>query len=389
MSCLVVLTTSWPRFPGDTAGSFVFQWCLGLARLGHSLVVLCPFAVGYPAHEVTEGIEVHRVEYALSGHLFYRAGAPENLASSWRAWLEIPFFLGGILGVARQYAAGVDLIIGHWVLPMGLLAATLGEALGIRSVAIAHSGDVHLLSKAPRLIWPVLRHLFRKTRLACVAPHQKKILARIGTPTVIPMGIEGDLFEAPKRRDPARDRLQLTGFIILFMGRLVPIKGVGGLVRAAANLDITLLIAGEGPEREHLERLAHQQKVSCVFLGHVSGPGRLDAFAAADAFVLPSLILDSGRSEGLPVSLLEAAAAGLPCLASTSGGAADTFTPEEEMLFFPANDEAALRVQLLRLLEDEALRESLATRAKERAQELRWSVIAARYAELLGLSVRS
>jgi glycosyltransferase involved in cell wall biosynthesis len=387
MSRLLVLATSWPRFTGDTAGSFVLQWCLGLTRLGHSLVVLCPAAKGYPAHEMTDGIEVHRIEYRLSGALFYQAGAPENLASSWRAWLEIPFFLGGILGVARRYAEGADLIIGHWVLPMGLLAATLGGALGIRSAAIAHSGDVHLLSKAPRFTWPVLRHLFGSTRLACVAPHQKKIIESIGTPEVIPMGVEEELFEAPKRRDAARDRLRLTGFVVLFMGRLVPIKGVGGLVRAAANLDITLLLAGEGPERDRLTRLAREQGVRCVFLGQVSGPDRLDAFAAADAFVLPSLILENGRGEGLPVSLLEAAASGLPCLASTSGGAADTFTPEEEMLFFPANDQAALRAQLIRLIEDDQLRERLGTRANERAKALRWEVIAKRYAAFLGLSL--
>ena len=57
-----MLTTSWPRFTGDVAGSFVLQWCLGLVRLGHSIVVLCPVAEGSPAHEVFENIEVHRVE---------------------------------------------------------------------------------------------------------------------------------------------------------------------------------------------------------------------------------------------------------------------------------------------------------------------------------------
>ena len=383
MSRIVVLTTSWPRFAGDTAGSFVLQWCLGLVRLGHSIVVLCPVAAGYPTHEVIETIEVHRVEYPCSGALFYRAGAPENLASSWRAWLEIPFFLGGILGVARRYARGADLIAGHWVLPMGLLAATLGEALGIRSAAVAHSGDVHLLSKAPRVTWPILKRLFRKTRLACVAPHQKNVLHRIGTPEVIPMGVEDELFEAPKRRDDARARLQLDGFTVLFMGRLVPIKGVDGLLRAAANLDVTLLLAGEGPERAALERLAREQSIRCVFLGHISGPARLDAFAAADAFVLPSRVLPNNRSEGLPVTLLEAAAAGLPCLASTSGGAADTFIPEEEMLFFRANDEAALRVQLIRLVEEEGLRERLSARSTVRAQALRWSLITRRYAAFL------
>ena len=205
-------------------------------------------------------------------------------------------------------------------------------------------------------------------------------------PAVIPMGVEDELFEAPNRRVEARARYELNGFTVLFMGRLVPIKGVGGLVRAAANLKVTLLLAGEGPEREDLERLARQQNVRCIFLGQVSGLDRLDAFAAADAFVSPSLILENGRSEGLPVSLLEAAAARLPCVASTSGGAADNFTPDEEMLFFPANDEAALRAQLIHLIEDESLRERLAARSNERAQALRWSVISRRYAEFLGLS---
>jgi glycosyltransferase involved in cell wall biosynthesis len=382
MSRLVVLTTSWPRFTGDTAGAFVFQWAKSLSLLGHSILVLCPVASGYPAQEVVGSIEVIRVSYPLSGSLFYHSGAPENLSASWRPWVEIPFFLGAMTREIIKYARGADLIVGHWILPMGLLAATLGNALGVPSAGIAHSGDVHLLSKALGL--PALQYFFRRTRIACVAPHQKKILEKICTPEVIPMGVEEELFEAPTRRQEARAKLQLTNFTVLFLGRLVPIKNIGGLVRAAANLDITLCIAGDGPEKVSLETLCQEQKVRAIFLGQVSGEERLDAFAAADAFVLPSLILANGRSEGLPVSLLEAAAARLPCITSTSGGANSFFT-KDEVLSFEAGDEAALRVQLMRLEKDASLRERLAQRAQDKVQELRWASIAARYATFLGL----
>src|SRR6185436_7682456 len=70
--------------------------------------------------------------------LFYGAGAPENLSTSLRAWLEIPFFLTSFYRAALKAAKSADLIVGHWVLPMGVLASLIGRQRGVPYAAVAH-----------------------------------------------------------------------------------------------------------------------------------------------------------------------------------------------------------------------------------------------------------
>jgi glycosyltransferase involved in cell wall biosynthesis len=411
MSRILVLTTSWPRYEGDTAGSFVAHWASSLSKRGHQLTILCPSADGYPDKESLEGggevltaerlsqsrrltrprftqqstlyyhppeagrVLVKRVSSFAGDSLFYRAGAPENLSSDLRAWVGVPFFMSRMFAVALEEARSADIIVGHWILPMGFLAALLGWMRNKASAAVAHSGDVHLLSRLLRVNASLFRRVFSHTKIACVSSHQvpalQQIKARI---SVLPMGIEEEFFE---RRASLRTGGRAR---ILCMGRLVPIKGVDLLLRAAQGVDVSLTIAGDGPERGALERLAKELSLDCTFLGEVRGQARLDAFANADLFVLPSRILEDQRSEGLPVSLLEAAAAGLPIVTSTSGGASAFF--EGDISLFQANHMESLRDTLIRCISDESLQQR-AKQARERVEGLRWSEVAARYESFL------
>lgn len=111
-----------------------------------------------------------------------------------------------------------------------------------------------------------------------------------------------------------REELGVSGRkIILFVGRLVKVKGVDVLLRAFAQLgrsDAVLVVVGDGPERQNLEKLALSLGISdrVIFTGWRDDASKL--VSIADVFVLPSL------SEGLPQALLEALAHGVPCIVS-------------------------------------------------------------------------
>ena len=123
------------------------------------------------------------------------------------------------------------------------------------------------------------------------------------------MGIDA---VAPTLRDDASRPLR-----VLSLGRLVPIKRVDRALVALAGLsNVELVIAGEGPERASLERLARSLRVNARFAGSVDSVERARLFAWADVLLATSETSSSGRMEGYPVAPREALAAGLVVVAT-------------------------------------------------------------------------
>lgn len=144
--------------------------------------------------------------------------------------------------------------------------------------------------------------------------------------------------------------------VVLYVGRLQPLKGIDDLLvaaaRAFAHRPAHLLIVGEGPERAALERQASAPGLrgSVTFTGHVAGETLAAAYAAADVFALAS------RSEGFPTAILEAMAAGLPIVTTAIRGMRDHLQEGSNGLLVAPGDPAALAAALGRLLADADLR---------------------------------
>lgn len=129
---------------------------------------------------------------------------------------------------------------------------------------------------------------------------------------------DGALFQGIKRQPHEDTRL-------LFLSRMEEAKGVFELVDAFARVKkrfpgTTLVMAGDGPARKALEMRVDELRLSGVsFPGYLRGTDKAQALADADLYVLPS------HAEGCPVSLLEAMAAGIPCITNSVGGIPDIF----------------------------------------------------------------
>lgn len=171
--------------------------------------------------------------------------------------------------------------------------------------------------------------------------------------TVIPYGVDLERFQ-PRARAPG------DPLVVGTMSRLSPEKGIEHLLRAMALLRdervaLDLRIAGDGPSRASLERLAEQLRLrgSVRFLGEIAHEDVPEALRQLDIFAMPS------TWEGFGVSALEASAMELPVVASDVHGIPDVVLHGETGLLVPPADARALASAIARLAGDAALRRAL------------------------------
>jgi glycosyltransferase involved in cell wall biosynthesis len=265
---------------------------------------------------------------------------------------------------------------------------------GIRSVVMTEHGLQALRERADarRL---TIRYSRYASEITVVEPAQAEYFHRaLGIPLRKLHYVANGVRLRPRsavRAAALRAQLGLAAdeFAFFFVGRLNPVKDLGTLLDAFAALPAEigsrsrLLLVGEGGERAMLETrreaLGLSQRV--VLLGARSDVAEI--LAAADGFVM------SSRSEGLPMVLLEAMAAGVPCVATAVGGIPKLFG-EDRGLLVPAQDARALASAMARLAASAPLRERLAASALAHVREhYALDAIVDRYLELLGLPPRT
>jgi len=270
--------------------------------------------------------------------------------------------------LAREDA---DVIVLHEPNPMALLAYFLARPKG-RLIVWYHS-DVIRPSWRYRLFYrPFLRFaLSRAVRivvsspaLGASAPELQDFQAKC---QVIPFGIEtrnpnalGAIVQRAGeiRRDADRS-------IVLFVGRLVPYKGVDVLLEALKGLNAVALIVGEGPLRARLEEQARELEISdhVRFLGSVDDDELAALYRACNVFVLPSVT----RQEAFGVVQLEAMAAGRPVVSTDLGTGVGWVNRDGETGYVvPPRNPRALREALARLLADASLQKSMGEAAAKR-----------------------
>ena len=355
-----VLCTSYPRSPDDPAGSFVRARVRALEAEGQRVEVI---AAGQGSETSEGNVRVFRVPAAGAAKIFYSGGAPEALehgvpGQRVRVWLEAAHFSARMMALAAERAARWSAVESHWLIPSAVVACALAPHLHHR--AHAHGGDVFLLARLPggaslarffcrsgaELVFASADLRDRFARLC--GQSADALAARI---RVQPAPFDSSLFRPRSvgERHSLRSRLGLEGFAVLAAGRLVPIKGYDVLVHALGHLPLrerpTLVIAGAGPEEPRLRRLAAACAVDLRLPGLVSAATLAEWMAVADLFVHPCRSLPNGRSEGAPVVVREALAAGLPVIASALGGLPE-LAGHERLTLVAAENPSALATEI-------------------------------------------
>ena len=207
---------------------------------------------------------------------------------------------------------------------------------------------------------------------------------------VVPNGTDPDCFR-PHDDTPLRQRLGLTDrSLLLTVGRLVHRKGIDTVLRALPTIiqtcpDVAYVIAGTGPDRARLERLATRLGIRerVRFVGDIDHNRLPLYYSAADLFVMPAR-QDPLDVEGFGLVFLEANACGTPVIGACTGGIPDAIQDGETGLLIPPDAPDALAEATLHVLTDPELAETLGRQGRHRAvHEASWDHIADHLYDLL------
>jgi glycosyltransferase involved in cell wall biosynthesis len=267
------------------------------------------------------------------------------------------------------HRAEPDLIVLHEPNPVALVADALTRQRR-PLVVYFHSEVVRAEWKYRLLYRPFLRRVLdRAARVVVASPQMAERAVQLEGHrhkcVVIPYGIDtAPLALTQALRDRA-NRIRAAGRpLVLFVGRLVPYKGLDVLIRAFAGVDARLVIVGDGPLRTRLERQAAE---TCgdrvVFAGTVADADLAAHYHACDLFVLPSIT----RAEAFGVVQVEAMACGKPVVSTAVASGVPWVNQHDRtgLVVAPGDAEALARAMRL-LLADTALRERLGAGGRTR-----------------------
>lgn len=392
---ILVVTSTFPRWPGDTEPGFVFELCRRLQTRGVAVDVIAPHAPGAKRSELMDGIHVHRYRYGPERLeiLAYQGGILANIGRYGFGIFMVPLLLlsQAIAVWGRVHGSRYDLVHAHWLIPQGLVCVFINLLRGrqhkIPVVCTAHGGDLYALRG--RLMGMVKYFVMRRlTHLAVVSSAMQKTCLAMGVRrervSVLPMGVdlEYQFNPAPQvRRHDTR---------LIYVGRLVEKKGVRYLIEAMAIIRkavpaIELLLVGEGPLgpviRQQIAQLKLESNVR--LLGSLSNADLPPLYSSAAVCVVPSIVDRSGDQEGLGLILVEALGCGCAVVASDLPAIHDVVQHGHTGLLARAADAGDIADKVLQLLRDQPLRERLAANGRESVRaRFDWETAASGYYQL-------
>lgn len=364
-----ILTTSFPLYDGIAVGIHVMEQARNLVKLGVNVDVLAPHHKGALRQEEMDGIQVFRFQYVWPETLqtlCYGAGIPTNLKRSLWAKLQLPLFLLVLFFNTLIRAKNADLIHAHWSLT-GLIGVLAGKLLRKPVVLMMHGAEVYVLGGNPFLRF-VLEHAdyvlcnssFTKSRILEISqPHFCKIISPGVDIKRFHPQVDVQLFH-DREPDIPKDKP-----IIFALGKFIERKGFSYLIDAMALFDVEplpfLMLGGRGPLKEALQNQAIKNGISnrIKFLEYIPDDCIPAYYAAADVFVLPSVVDERGDTEGLGVVLIESMACKTPCVASKIGGIVDIISDGENGLYVEPQDSIALGDSIGKIITNNEFQQSL------------------------------
>jgi glycosyltransferase involved in cell wall biosynthesis len=377
---ILVLSTSYPLRPASSSGVFVRRLVDALTPHAR-MTVLCPSDAAAEAVD-SSAVSLHAFRYGPRRwqRLAQEPGGVLPAIKAQPALLVLlPVFLLSLSWSLLRLSRRADVIHANWAI-CGAIAAALRPLHG-RPIVLTLRGDDVTVAERSGVHRRLLRlAVSRADAVVCVAESMAQNL-RTSIPSCaakVTVALNGVGSEFSPRGDAPERRRR-----VIFVGSLIPRKGVDVLLRAFSRLrraDLALRIVGDGPERARLEALTSDLGIrqQVEFIGQIAPDEVAAHLATHGTFVLPSY------SEGRPNVLLEAMAAGAAVVATRIPGIVETAMHGEHAWLFDAGDADALAVALADVLSrpQEVERRSEAARRHVEACGWTWAATAQIYAEL-------
>ncbi len=304
---VAVLTSSYPKQPGDAAGHFVHSEVKRLLDAGHEVHVFAPGS----DHAASDGATLHSL---ADGGAFGWPGALARLKERPSRWLGAGQFCVLARAALRRHGPFTR-VQAHFLLPCAWPIGLSVEP-SAQLELIGHGSDVRLFCRLPS---PLRRQIARSwlsrgARLRVTSAQLAQAL-RVANPELAPLlRVEASPIdvEGVPTRSAARAALGIPEAkpLALIVARLIPEKRVALALQALTLLDeLSLVVLGDGPERRSLET----RFPSAHFTGLLARPEALRWIAAADVLVSTS------AQEGAPSVVREARALGVPVVAVAAG----------------------------------------------------------------------
>jgi phosphatidyl-myo-inositol dimannoside synthase len=384
-----------PRFSGGIS-TFYFRLC---QALGGVLAVLTsggpecrafdgqqPFGV-YRLPMPVQPVGLMRVRYSQLRRLAYAAyvGIGQYVWFAWGACVR----LGGMPAAL--------LLAGHlYLAPLVRVVASLQQQ---RYAVFLHGGELYRYWGNGLVRRTMLWGLAGASFVVANSEDTARQYLRRGLAASVPIhivhpGVDTEHFQPMPNVQELRKDLGIpsSGPILLSLARLVEWKGQDTVLRALPRIreacpSVHYVVAGSGPYRADLERLAQELGISeaVQFAGFVPYEALPQLLAAADVIVLPAREFRSGMpAEGFGITLLEAAACARPVVAGNVGGTAEAVLDGVTGLLVDPCDPAAVAGAVLRLLDDPELAGRMGEAGRRRAlAEFTWQAAARRLAALI------
>ena len=360
---VLVVTSVFPRWEGDSTPPFVQNQCELMVRAGWDVTVLAPHSSGAKFYETVAGVEVRRYPYVLPWglqQLCYNGGMLVNLQE--KPWTKVllPF-----LYLAQLFALLIaclclrpDALHSHSLLPQGLSAGLIGHLLRIPHITTSHGNDVFGLK--PNGLMGALKRfvLWHADAITVNSSATKEAVVRLGVNDEKLYLIPAVPNEAAVEQSLVRDIRMRSGVAkrLLFVGRLIEEKGVLELMHAFAGVhkgmpQLQCVFVGDGVLKGRLKELAAELSIESAvhFVGWRPREEIPSWMASSDVLVVPSKEL-GGWKEAQGLVLVEAMAVGTVVVASRLGGIPDMIIDRETGYLCEPGNEAALIAALRRAL---------------------------------------
>ena len=400
----LVIASNFPRFKGDSYGWFIHEISKRFAESGYEIYVLAPHEYGIKFYEKFDNINISRFPYFFPlkmQRLAYRSGIPYNIKGCILAKLQLPFFFIAELGLSFYLIKikKIDFVHAHWFFPQGLVAAICKKILKVPTIITIHSSEITRLKKLP-FGEKIGKFIFNHVDLiVSVSSHRAKELLEFIEPNnhnnmfinkkikIIPMGVSAEKLVSNLSKEQIKSDLGVDSkYVLLFLGRLVEVKGVQHLIESLKHIvekvrDIELIIVGSGELEDDLKRLAESKGLENYirFEGFVEHEFIANYYSIADIFVFPSIVDSNGFQEGLPVTLIEALAAGKPVVASNILGVREIIVENKNGILIDPMNHIEMANSILKLLEDQPFREFLSRNAAKSVEVYNWNNIVYNY----------